>query len=262
MDSEIVAGAFNFAYNSWTWTHENGHRLCHCVRNKSTSGLFVDWNNTSLRGFVKPNETNYVMTTYEFPKFKSEKATLWYGSKPSKLEVDTVSYDPKIVTQASTPKLETVAKTSAPLELLDRIRSESELMTAAASSPQILQNISMKFSSSIDHKAKVIRYSCSYEIMPTVLSGWGGEYLLGFDDPKLNLAMFGTDGPVAFAQGNLYKFVSSDQREFERGRNSFVFSSELSKNEEETSIKSGLLKFYSPFGFAVAQLPVRYYSAD
>lgn len=261
MNDKVSTGDIRFEYKSWSWKHDQSFRLCHCVRNNSNRGLFVEWQGTSLRGFVKPGGYSYVMIQRPNEKFKTVKSDLWYGARPSKISVNTMVYDSTVVV----PKLESSSKMSAPISVLGTVRvsSEGALRQMVAQNPDILQDVKMNFASSVDPSTGKTTISCSYAVEASHRGGlgWGrSSYLIAFSDPMLNLAMFGTKGPVAIVNGRPRNFVPSNTRKADVGRSGFSFVSVVSTKSSKPIVKSALLRFLSPEGIPVAQMPVRYHA--
>lgn len=260
MDSNISTGSYEFSYKSWSWPHDGRHRLCHCVRNSSNRGLFAEWETTSLKGFVRPGGSSYVMTTHGEPKFTSSKNNLWYGARPTSVEADTLSYDESIVLSAgSYDPLETISLTSAPLSQANKFQNLGQMREAVESYPEILEDVAMEFTSSVDPETGLVEHRCAYQV-----SGehWDSAYLIGFKDITMNRIMFGHDEPILIKGGFPSGIEETDERSVSVGRSSFAFEATSEGSLSEEPVTNTSLIFYAPTGFAIAEMPVQFYSTE
>lgn len=260
MDSNISTGLLEFSYKSWSWPHNGRHRLCHCVRNSSNQGLFIDWETTSLKGFVRLGGSSYVMTTHSEPKFTSSRQNLWYGALPTNVEADTLSYDEAIVLNAgSYDPLETVSLTSAPLSQANKFQNLNQMLEAVQSYPYILEDVAMEFTSSVDQDTGQVVHKCVYRVDG---EHWSSSYLIGFRDKTMNRIMFGRDGPILIEGGFPSGVNATAERSVSIGRGSFAFEAVSKGNLSDEPITDTSLVFYAPNGFEIAEMPVQFYSTE
>lgn len=260
MDANISTGLYDFAYKSWSWPHDDRHRLCHCIRNSSSQGLFADWETTSLKGFVRPGGSSYAMTTHTEPKFTSSMKDLWYGAKPNNVEAETLSYDDSVVLNASSyAQLETISLISAPLSQAADFDNLDQMREAVESNPEILEDVTMEFTSSVNPDTGTVEHKCAYRVSD---QRWGSAYLIGFKDKEMNMIMFGQDEPVLIEGGFPSGIEQTEERSVSVGKDQFEFMATSEGDLSDEPVSNTSLIFYAPTGFAMAEMPVQFYSTE
>ena len=115
-----------------------------------------------------------------------------------------------------------------------------------------------------DDSGPRLELSCGYKLHQLFGGGrrWGGTYGLRFDEPDLQMAMFGTNDTVWVDRGRLSRYVSGETREVSSVRGGFIFSAiENDINSAEKLVRTETtLKIIARGGFEVATLPVDFHS--
>jgi hypothetical protein len=227
MRGGIVAGRYDFEYQSWIEDRNPGALLWKCVRNRSASlSLFVDWD--GLKTFVAINEVSYIRNPIPGLKQRAVTLPLWYGAGPMRADVDTVVPDEQALLDAPLGLTEPVRRTAgwlfaqapgvSPLLFPKALFSYSQISVPVGafgpnvtlndivkhveSNPGILRTFQMAFESEplVDESGKVtgIRDKCTYSI-----TGRGKEkkwLSLRFSDETLQMEVFGLPRPHPLSQ--------------------------------------------------------------
>lgn len=246
LGNDYHAGRYEFSYKSWYWFENKSgqYRLRHCVRNENkVNAIFVEWEGTGLRGFIRPNDTNHVSTTYRDDGFDQVKRTIWYGSSlRSKVAETSVrksdhadasrSFVPpirsrfiRVAAAKDRPTQHTLtaeSKVSIPNFAVVGDLAFRDLIKAVEDDPSLLMTFKMRFRSEVvsakgDRKTGGIVYTCEYEISGSRAGAAIGtpKLTIEFTDTALQKIMFKTAYPLVITEkwrrgsGRAVKFSGS-----------------------------------------------------
>lgn len=97
LDRQVSMHQYRLQYQSWSGLVPRGtgkvagqsqHFISHCVRNGSSSLVFVDWKGAGLAGYADNVSPMFGYRTYGHGEFTREAAVLWYGSRPTDRDTD------------------------------------------------------------------------------------------------------------------------------------------------------------------------------
>ncbi|MBX3501526.1 MAG: hypothetical protein KF889_18955 [Alphaproteobacteria bacterium] len=97
LDRHVAMHQYRLQYQSWsglvprgtgTVAGQSQHFISHCVRNASSTVVFVDWKGAGLAGYADNTSPMFGYRTYSHGEFTREAAVLWYGSRPTDRDTD------------------------------------------------------------------------------------------------------------------------------------------------------------------------------
>lgn len=99
LDSQLSMHQYRLQFQSWSGLVPRGagraagdgaHFVSHCVRNASSSMVFVDWKGAGLAGYADESSPLFSYRTYGHGAFTKQATVLWYGSRPTDRDTDIV----------------------------------------------------------------------------------------------------------------------------------------------------------------------------
>ncbi|HEY9013312.1 MAG TPA: hypothetical protein VIN06_20100 [Devosia sp.] len=192
-------------YRSWNWEDEDHSRwyVCHCVRNLGRNAVKVNWPEVGLSGWIRLNSTLHFKTSVSENTFETRDTQLHLGRNVV-LDVETVFPRPRAgqaavqqarivsastrIAQSDLPvpqETETVAKIAVPPLTIVSGMSADEVDAFIEEYPELLQEVEMTFTSSVEGSRIV--YECSYSVVDASTES---TLLLQIDDSDVHQAVF------------------------------------------------------------------------
>ena len=281
------SGPYKFGFQSWSWGESGSHVICHCVRNYHNSrALFIDWEETGIKGYVLTEDTAYSCTPYDRPGLAPADRPLWFGISPLRKDVPTVrpqmSVNPgngglehppfggvstllKLAAARSseygggeTKNIISRSKIAVPIPQGNRLGQFPEgakLVQLAEENPRILKNFEMAFYSqaSIEPESgyvTAVKNNCTYILTGGNTEVWRYEFLMKFEDEDLHAQMFDDENPVR---------IKAYPNEIIEISGQINFDNNLGIKDEDLVTRSTKLLIMMPeTGEVVGTLPVAY----
>lgn len=193
-------------YHSWSWANDTHTQwyVCHCVRNLGRNPVKVTWPEVGLQGWVRLNSTLHFKTSASEDAFETRASQLQLGRNVL-LDVETVfpkprtrqgavEQQPRIVPAsirvaqdkvADVHATETIARVAVPPLNYVRGMSPDEIDAFVEENPDLLQEVEMTFTSSVEDS--LITYECSYSVAN---AGVDSALLLQIADLTVHEAVF------------------------------------------------------------------------
>jgi len=190
-------------FRSWNWEEHAQWYVCHCIRNLGSHAVKVNWPDVGLKGWVKLNRTLHLKTTVGNNAFETRPSPLHLG-RDIVLDVETIFpatrtrsgavQQPRLlaasirVAQAQSDEgrhTETIARIAVPPLNFVGGMSPDEIDAFVEENPDLLQEVEMTFTSSVENS--LITYECSYSVAN---AGTDSALLLQIADLTVHEAVF------------------------------------------------------------------------
>lgn len=195
-------------FRSWNWEEHAQWYVCHCVRNLGSHAVKVNWPDVGLEGWIKLNRTLHLKTTVSDSTFETRVSQLHLG-RNIVVDVETIfpgsrtrsgAVEHARIVTASTRvaqaesydgrATETIARVAIPPLNFVSGMSPDEIDAFVEENPDLLQEVEMTFTSSVEGSR--ITYECSYSVTD---AGPDSTLVLQITDPIVHQAVFESPEP-------------------------------------------------------------------